>query len=166
MIGFDDFLSALIIAALILVVMSVPKLVIFFVWTLYKLFSYEFASRLLKSKNLKNLLPKRVYGTLLKVSEDSAEKLKSQLNVINDYKKFVTEPLTEAISSLILTMIISRFVSLAPEVQQILLWLGIILMVIIILSFGLLWYLMKLADRLLALTSETPETENTLIFKQ
>jgi len=74
---FEVFLSALIIAALILIVMSIPKLVIFFVWTIYKLFFYEFASRLLKSKNLKNMLPKRGYRTLLKVSEDSAEKLKS-----------------------------------------------------------------------------------------
>lgn len=160
MIDFEVFLSALIIAALILIVMSIPKLVIFFVWTIYKLFCYKFAFRFLKSKGLKILLPKRVYESLLKVSEPPTEKLKSQLKAIDDYRKFVTEPLIEAISSLALIIIISEFVSLDPTVQQILLWLGTMLVLIIILSFGLLWYIIKLADQLLALP-KTPENKDS-----
>jgi len=109
---------------------------------------------------MKGLLPGRIHNLLLKSSEDPAKNLQNQLNTINDYKTFITEPLIEAISSFILIVIVSNIVSLDPQVEQIFFWLGFTLLMVIILSFGLIWFVIRLANQLLTLTKQNIENRS------
>ena len=157
MIGFEEFLSALIVAVLLLIVMSIPKLIIYLIWTIYKIYIYGTAARLLKNERVRKTLPQRVHELLLRSSENPEEVIKNKINAINEYQKNVSEPLIEAISSLGMILIIFHFVSLDPSVEQVIFWLGIMLVILIFASLGLVWHLMRLADKLLALVPEALE---------
>jgi len=100
---------------------------------------------------MKNVLPERIYSMLLETSEDPSTSLQNQLKTFEDYKDFVTEPLIEACSSLILIFFISVYVPLAPQVEQIFLWLVITLIIIIALSLAMVFVVIKRANQLMTL---------------
>lgn len=140
--------QAIVTAAFVLVAISMPKLVSYLVWTIYKILVFKYLSKIVRSKSMKRLFKGDFYEELVKHSDNPFARTKSMIGACADYLRDVKEPLVEAVTAVVLIVIISTNIALEHPLPIIFLMVSALLIVFIIASLSLIWIIAKEVNKL------------------
>ena len=130
-IPFQSIVEAIFLASIFLLAISLPKLVIFTVWSSLKLWLFKNLSRTVKSRFVSRWIHGDVYGKMLEESEKHVARINYMLSAYTDYLGVIREPLVESCVGWFLLVLVSF-----PDYPIFLLIALIVIIVIIVTVFA------------------------------
>jgi hypothetical protein len=106
-IPFQSITEAIFLASIFLLAISLPKLVIFTIWSSLKLWLFKNISQTVKSRFINTWIRGDFYEKMLEESEKPIAPVKYMLSAYTDYLGIVREPLVESIVGWILLVWVS-----------------------------------------------------------
>jgi len=134
-IPFESVIQAIFLASIFLLAISLPKLVIFTIWSSLKLWIFRNLSRVVKSKLVSRWIRGDVYKKMVEASEKSETRVNYMMSTYTDYVGVVREPLVESFVGWILLVWVSF-----PDFS---LWFLIALLIIIVIIVVIFWNLLR-----------------------
>lgn len=142
-IPFQSIIEAIFLASIFLLAISLPKLVIFTVWSSFRLWIFKNLSRAVKSRFVRIWIHGDVYEKMLEESEKHVARINYMLSAYADYLGVIREPLVESVVGWSLLVLVSF-----PDFSFFLLIALIVIIGIIIAVFGNLVRVLREVSRL------------------
>jgi hypothetical protein len=127
----DDVYQALVLSSVFLMAISMPKVLIYTLWSSWRVYTYDHLNDLLRLKPMQKIVSKEMAEKL----QEPEEKFNMTVRELDSYTRDMKEPLVELIAATIILPVSANSARVEAGAGSLVFWIEVLMAVVFILTF-------------------------------